>query len=1302
MRKRTHLGKKLLLWLTVCCLFLTAACPAALAEGHEKHWAAESIQYLMEKGIIKGDTDGAVAPDRNITRAELAALVNRAFSFAGAGRDNFPDVTEQKWYFEDLAIAKEMGYLIGGRNGNVSPERDVTRAETAVILFRVLGLEAGGTESAFRDRDSFPSWSVDAIDALSGEELLSGYPDGTFRAQAGITRAEVFTILAKILQAGFLPDEEPDGEEGSPPVLPAKRGTIDTRETAGGARFFVYLPKGIVLDRQTAPIILVYGDENYTAASAYTTAVKSGLAQIAAEEQACIAFVNSKGEDYGEADVDVYEEIVRKNTYYMERPDDTWKNGKTEGGQYQGYLFRIYVAAEGRGADFVSRYLVDDSLNAPAGGGIHSIPASYMLFNVNEKPDTTKADAGTKEFGYPAVIVNGRSFGSRDTVAQAYKDLNPSHPEYVAEYTSEITDGFDPALIAQGYAERAGRMARYQHSYRGDNAESNIVLMELPDYSGLEQKTAGKVLADGTKVEYLEFIPKSAGAGNAEPGSVPLVMIFHGGGEKAQYFSMVSGWPELGAREGFMTVAVDQHVAYSAAQIDELREKLLKQYPFLDESRVYATGFSMGSVKTWSLGLECPESFAAIAPMDALGGTDPEQVPSVIMPTLYLAGEEDYLPAFPSQLTDPAADNTKLEAVFEMNLVSGGYAYDGSKGRIGTTDIYWGTDFERTVTADAAHSGSVITLNYANDYTVLASVSGLSHVMSSDNISVVWEFLKQFRRDPEDHSIQVFSEGTVDTRYTADGDEFFVYVPKGIELDRWTAPILLVYGDEKYTAASAYETAVSSGLADLAAQEHICPAFVNSRGDSYGPGDVDVYKEIVKKDQFYMERPGATWKDGKTADGQYAGYLFRINVIGESRGADFISEYLVDDSLSATAPMHSIPASYLLFHASQAPDTTGTKASSVFGYPAYLFDGAADVVSAYESLNQDPGRHVVSEASSVDGFGSGLIEKAYGALTGSTARYQLSYADSVQNSNIALMDTPDESGAVRSEKSYSYADGRTVNYLQYIPSAPAASPGGYPIVFCFHGAGEKAEYFSMLSGWAGLGAQEGFVTVVVDQHIAFNAEETHELVQYVLETEGDTKDIVDKSRVYATGFSMGSFKTWGLGLNYPETFAAIAPMDLGMTERVPETAPSVKLPALYLAGQQDTLPCFPSQGGVNQNIFKTLFAMNGLGEFTYNAAFNTPELSWQQNGGTHGWGMEFTDTVTLEAEHGTLAKSRINVHTLEDEDGNVYTAFADVSDLSHTLFGDNIPVVWEFLKSFRRDPVTKEISGSFDISALGA
>lgn len=110
-----------------------------------------------------------------------------------------------------------VAYIAGRGNNKVAPDADLTRAEAAMMVYRLLNDDIRdkymGDEIGFSDV-SYDAWYADAVKCLSGLELVKGYSDGTFKPNGKITRGELVVMLARIL------DEDADKGEGFADAIP--------------------------------------------------------------------------------------------------------------------------------------------------------------------------------------------------------------------------------------------------------------------------------------------------------------------------------------------------------------------------------------------------------------------------------------------------------------------------------------------------------------------------------------------------------------------------------------------------------------------------------------------------------------------------------------------------------------------------------------------------------------------------------------------------------------------------------------------------------------------------------------------------------------------------------------------------------------------------------------------------------------------------------------------------------------------------------------------------------------------------
>ncbi len=160
-------------------------------------------------GYINGYPDGSVQPDGNITREEITSILYRVREhsydepFVATGTV-FPDVAASRWSVNDIEFMADKGVIYGYPDGEFKPAQHLTRAEFAALIRRFTGLEKVAKKNIYPDLEE-SHWAYVDILILTEAGLLQGYEDGTIRPQREISRAEVMTVVNKIL--GRCPDE---------------------------------------------------------------------------------------------------------------------------------------------------------------------------------------------------------------------------------------------------------------------------------------------------------------------------------------------------------------------------------------------------------------------------------------------------------------------------------------------------------------------------------------------------------------------------------------------------------------------------------------------------------------------------------------------------------------------------------------------------------------------------------------------------------------------------------------------------------------------------------------------------------------------------------------------------------------------------------------------------------------------------------------------------------------------------------------------------------------------------------------
>ena len=166
-------------------------------------WYADAVSAAVDNGLLYGKSSTIIDPNGDMTRAEMAAIINRSFGcYAKADISKYKDVSKDKWYFEDVAMAVQMGTYNGRSNTAMAPDAPITRQEAMTVVARALELDYDAyakTElSTFSDRSEISNWAMPYVRAMVGADYIHGR--GKVLAPLdNITRAEFAQIFANII-----------------------------------------------------------------------------------------------------------------------------------------------------------------------------------------------------------------------------------------------------------------------------------------------------------------------------------------------------------------------------------------------------------------------------------------------------------------------------------------------------------------------------------------------------------------------------------------------------------------------------------------------------------------------------------------------------------------------------------------------------------------------------------------------------------------------------------------------------------------------------------------------------------------------------------------------------------------------------------------------------------------------------------------------------------------------------------------------------------------------------------------------
>lgn len=170
-----------------------------------------AIYALSEKGIISGYGNGFFGPEDTLTRAQAVKIINKVFSYTVKAEINFPDVDKTAWYYNEVAIGVNAGYIQGYESGLFGPNDTLTREQMCVMLNNIMDFVMLPTEVVLNDEVS--PWAEDSVKKVLSNRLDTVDEFGNYRAKEDITREEACLILSQFVMDS-LPEIKPFDLEG--------------------------------------------------------------------------------------------------------------------------------------------------------------------------------------------------------------------------------------------------------------------------------------------------------------------------------------------------------------------------------------------------------------------------------------------------------------------------------------------------------------------------------------------------------------------------------------------------------------------------------------------------------------------------------------------------------------------------------------------------------------------------------------------------------------------------------------------------------------------------------------------------------------------------------------------------------------------------------------------------------------------------------------------------------------------------------------------------------------------------------
>ncbi|SFQ36793.1 choice-of-anchor I family protein [Salibacterium halotolerans] len=166
----------------------------------DDYWAQPYIKNLHDAGIVQGHTDGTFGPSEDVTRAQFAVMLSRMLDLDTADTAQaFEDVPT--WAADEVNALHEAGITTGKEDGSFDPQASITREQMAAMAVRAYEHEAGSVETAdvsYEDSESISPYAQSVVEKASALELMTGTEDNLFQPKKDSTRAHAAKVVSML------------------------------------------------------------------------------------------------------------------------------------------------------------------------------------------------------------------------------------------------------------------------------------------------------------------------------------------------------------------------------------------------------------------------------------------------------------------------------------------------------------------------------------------------------------------------------------------------------------------------------------------------------------------------------------------------------------------------------------------------------------------------------------------------------------------------------------------------------------------------------------------------------------------------------------------------------------------------------------------------------------------------------------------------------------------------------------------------------------------------------------------------
>lgn len=194
-------------------------------------WSTQALQSAINNGLLNG-IDGKIAAGENLTRAQMAAIVTRAFGTNGkANISSFGDVNAGDWFYDAMASSVLMG-AFQGDGVNLNPNANITRQEAFTVLARLFTLSGGDQSvlSSYTDGAQVADWAKDSMASMVAAGYVKG-SDNMLNPRSSITRAEFAQVMDNLVKTYFADNRLNVNANGN--AVLNKAGTLEGATISG-------------------------------------------------------------------------------------------------------------------------------------------------------------------------------------------------------------------------------------------------------------------------------------------------------------------------------------------------------------------------------------------------------------------------------------------------------------------------------------------------------------------------------------------------------------------------------------------------------------------------------------------------------------------------------------------------------------------------------------------------------------------------------------------------------------------------------------------------------------------------------------------------------------------------------------------------------------------------------------------------------------------------------------------------------------------------------------------------------------